>query len=306
MSTLPEQIERFSDYMRAERGASVETRRAYTSDLSQFVAFLEDRGLAEIAVPNITAQHLRGFVADRFDENQPSSIARKISALRSFFRFLHKKGVIATNPATSLSSPKVRVPLKNYLNVDEVFALLDGTRPEGVLGQRDMAMWELGYGCGLRVSEIAGLNLKHIDLAEAWLRTIGKGDKERVVPVGKKAIAALERYLAVRGELVTPDTPADALFLNFRGGRLTTRSIRRLFKEHLIRAGLDTSITPHGLRHSFATHLLDSGADLRGIQELLGHSSLSTTQRYTHVSIDRMADAYDAAHPRANKPSGSD
>lgn len=299
MAPFDAHIDRFTDYLRAERGSSEETVRAYTSDLGQLQTFLEERGDAAIAITEIGDMHLRGFVAARFDENQPSSIARKISAMRSFFRFLHKKGVIDRNPAASLSTPKVRIPLKNYLNVDEVFALLDGARPEGPLGMRDMAMWELGYGCGLRISEIAGLDLGHIDLREGSLRTIGKGDKERMVPVGSKAIAAIERYLAVRGQLATPDTPPGALFLNFRGGRLTTRSIRRLFKEHLIRAGLDTSITPHGLRHSFATHLLDSGADLRGIQELLGHSSLSTTQRYTHVSIDRLAAAYDAAHPRA-------
>ncbi len=294
-------IDDFADYLRAERGASPETTRAYASDLAQLTEWLAPLHPAGIDANAVEPDQLRGFVAARFDENQPSSIARKVSAIRSFFRFLHKKGVIVANPSDVLQTPKVRIPLKNYLNVDEVFLLLDGARPDSALGIRDMAMWELGYGCGLRISEIAGLDLGHIDLREAWLRTIGKGDKERVVPVGGKALAAVERYLAVRGELTAADTPAGALFLNFRGGRLTTRSIRRLFKDHLIQAGLDTSITPHGLRHSFATHLLDSGADLRGIQELLGHSSLSTTQRYTHVSIDRLADAYDAAHPRAKK-----
>ena len=301
MTDLPHHIDQFADYLRAERGSSPETVRAYMSDLAQLTEWLEERELGHVGARDVAPEHLRGFVAARFDENQPSSIARKISAIRSFFRFLHKKGHISASPADVLQTPKVRIPLKNYLNVDEVFRLLDGARPEGPLGLRDMAMWELGYGCGLRISEIAGLQIVDVDLQSRWLRTIGKGDKERVVPLGGKAITAVERYLAVRGELVAPETPDGALFLNFRGGRLTTRSMRRLFKEHLIRAGLDTSITPHGLRHSFATHLLDSGADLRGIQELLGHSSLSTTQRYTHVSIDRLADAYDAAHPRAKK-----
>ena len=205
------------------------------------------------------------------------------------------------NVTDLLKTPKVKTPLRNYFSVDEVFQLLDGARPAGPLGVRDMAMWEIGYGCGLRVSEIAGVAFDDFDRDEGWVRTVGKGDKERRVPLGSKAAAALERYLEVRGQLASARTPSGAVFLNHRGGQLTTRSIRRLFKEHLIRAGLDTSITPHGLRHSFATHLLDSGADLRGIQELLGHASLSTTQRYTHVSVERLADAYDLAHPRAKK-----
>ncbi len=300
MTTLSDRIDAFVEYMRAERGASAETLRAYASDLGQFAGWLEERG--EAADPaELGIEHLRGFVAARFDENSPASIARKISALRSFWSFLVKKRIVSANPADLLSVPKVRTPLKNYLSVDELFRMLDGARPDGPLGVRDMAMWEVGYGCGLRISEIAGLDLEDVDLDEGWVRTIGKGNKERQVPLGSKAQQAFGRYLNVRGELATADTPRGAVFLNYRGGRLTTRSIRRLFKKHLIKAGLDTSITPHGLRHSFATHLLDSGADLRGIQELLGHSSLSTTQRYTHVSIERLADAYDAAHPRARR-----
>ena len=295
MSGLSAAIESFAQYMRAERGAGDNTIRAYGSDLAQLDEFFEHGREPS----DVKTHHLRSFIASRFDQDASSSLARKISAIRSFFRYLTRKGLIDVNPASPLSAPKVRTPLKNYLNVDEVFALLDGTQPEGPLGHRNMAIWELGYGCGLRVSELAGLDLGDIDLRERWVRTIGKGDKERVVPVGRQALSALQRYLDVRLQLVTPDTPPGAVFLNFRGGRLTTRSMRRSFKESLIKAGLDASITPHGLRHSFATHLLDSGADLRGIQELLGHSSLSTTQRYTHVSIERLAAVYDAAHPRA-------
>lgn len=300
MSILSDRIDSFVEYLAAERGASPETIRAYASDLSQFAEWLEDRGEGGIDPATIGIEHLRGFVAAKFDDAKAASIARKISCLRTFFNYLVKKRLVKHNPAELLSTPKVRTPLKNYLSVDEVFTLLDGARPEGPLGHRDMAMWEIGYGCGLRISEIAGLDLRDVDLDEGWVRTVGKGDKERQVPLGRKAEQALKRYLSVRGELLTPETPDGAVFLNHRGGRLTTRSIRRLFKQHLIKAGLDASITPHGLRHSFATHLLDSGADLRGIQELLGHSSLSTTQRYTHVSIERLADAYDAAHPRAH------
>ncbi len=164
-----------------------------------------------------------------------------------------------------------------------------------------MAMWEVAYGSGLRVSELVGLNLRDVDLKQDWIRTIGKGDKERIVPMGSKANTAVQLYLSRRHELVQENSPDGAVFLNFRGGRLSDRSVRRLLKDHLIRAGLDTEVTPHGLRHSFATHLLDAGADLRGIQEMLGHASLSTTQRYTHVSVDRLTQVYDAAHPRAHR-----
>ena len=162
-------------------------------------------------------------------------------------------------------------------------------------------MWEIAYGSGVRVSELVGLNLTSLDLAEGWIRVIGKGDKERMVPLGRKAVKALGPYLSRRSELVSQSSDDPALFLNFRGGRLTSRSVQRLLDQHLLRAGLDTSITPHGLRHSFATHLLDAGADLRGIQEMMGHSSLSTTQRYTHVSVDRLMQVYDETHPRAKK-----
>ncbi len=302
MATLDSLIDDYIGSLRAERGASAETERAYASDLAQFSTWLsEERGLDDPAPDRVRIDHLRGFVSSIFDDCAPSTVARKVSAIRAFWKWMHRKRHIDSNVAAILKTPKVSVPLKNYFSVDEVFRLLDGAAPDDALGLRDMAIWELGYGCGLRISELAGLDLADVDLDEGWVRTIGKGDKERVVPIGEKGKVALRRWLTSRHELATPDTPDGAMFLNYRGGRLTTRSMRRLFKQHLIRAGLDTSITPHGLRHSFATHLLDSGADLRGIQELLGHSSLSTTQRYTHVSIDRLADAYDAAHPRAKK-----
>ena len=300
---LPHRVDQFLDYLRAERGASEQTLRAYASDLAQLVDYLEvHHDLGEADPADIELNHLRGFVADRFEQNAASSIARKISTIRSFWTFLVKREYIEDDVASLLSSPKVSRPLKNYLNVDEIFHLLDSNIPEGVLGVRDMAIWEIGYGCGLRASEIVGLDVDDVHLDEGWVRALGKGDKERQVPLGRKANRALQTYLSRRMELVDGDTQG-ALFLNYKGGRLTTRSLRRLLKEHLVRAGLDTSITPHGLRHSYATHLLDSGADLRGIQELLGHANLSTTQRYTHVSVDRLMEVYDQAHPLAQRKS---
>lgn len=301
MKTIIEgHIDEFLSYLEAERGSSAETLRAYSSDLSQLVEFLREEGRTTDTA-EIELVDLRVFIGSRFDENKAASIARKMSAIRSFWTYLTRKEKVPDNPADLLETPRVSQPLRNYLSVDEIFHFLDGNRAEGALGARDMAMWELGYGCGLRVSEMVGLNLDSVDRTEKWVRVIGKGDKERVLPLGRKAADAVEIYLARRHELVSKADDEPGLFLNFRGGRLTTRSVRRLLKEHLLRAGLDRSITPHGLRHSFATHLLDSGADLRGIQELMGHSSLSTTQRYTHVSAERLMEAYDAAHPRAHR-----
>jgi integrase/recombinase XerC len=304
---LSHRIDQFLDYLRAERGASDQTLRAYSGDLAQFGEYLAEEHQLEDAEPaELKLMHLRGFVASRFDENQPASIARKISSLRSFWSFLVKKDHVSDNLAALLTTPKVSKPLRNYLNVDEIFHLLDGHAPDNALGVRDMAIWEVGYGCGLRASELVGLDLEDVNFEAKWVRTIGKGDKERQVPLGRKARRALETYLSRRMELVSGETPEGALFLNYRGGRLTTRSLRRLFKQHLLRAGLDVGITPHGLRHSFATHLLDSGADLRGIQELLGHANLATTQRYTHVSVDRLMEVYDKAHPLAKRDESGD
>lgn len=299
---LSAHIDQFLTYLRVERGASDHTLRAYAVDLGQLVDYLREHH--ELDAPQsaqVTLRHLRGFVALRFEENQPASLARKISTLRSFWKFLVKKGLVEDDLASLLSAPKVHQPLRNFLTVDEIIHLLELNRTSDALGVRDMAIWEVGYGAGLRVSELVGLNIDDVDRDQGWVRVLGKGNKERQVPLGSKAIESLNRYLARRHELVSGYTEPGVLFLTVRGRRLSTRSVRRRLKEHLRRAGLDESITPHGLRHSFATHLLDSGADLRGIQELLGHQNLSTTQRYTHVSIDRLLEVYDAAHPRARR-----
>ena len=299
---LSRRIDQFIDYLRVERGSSDETLRAYRSDLGQLADFLADHhDLQDPDPAELTLRHLRGFVADRFDDNGAASLARKISSLRSFWKFLFKKRHVDADPASLLSTPKVSQPLQNFLGVDEILQLLQRHVGDDVLGVRDLAIWEVGYGAGLRVSELVALDIGDVDVDQGWVQTVGKGNKERRVPLGKQSARAVVRYMARRHELVDGNTPAGALFLSYRGNRLSARSVRRRLKEHLKACDLDTSITPHGLRHSYATHLLDSGADLRGIQELLGHRNLSTTQRYTHVSIDRLMEVYDAAHPRARR-----
>lgn len=304
---LTRRIDQFIDYLIAERGASDQTLRAYRTDLEQLATFVaDDHQLPDPDPAELTLRHLRGFVARRFDTDSTATLARKISSLRSFWSFLFKKGLVDDNPAALLSTPKVNQPLQNFLAVDEILRLLERQIGDDVLGLRDIAIWEVGYGAGLRVSELVALDRGDIDVDAGWVRTVGKGNKERRVPLGQKSLAALGRYLARRHELVDGNTPPGAIFLSYRGNRLSTRSVRRRLKHHLRACDLDTSITPHGLRHSFATHLLDSGADLRGIQELLGHRNLSTTQRYTHVSIDRLIEVYDAAHPRARRSATDD
>ena len=252
-----------------------------------------------------TCALLRRFLASFAGTNSPSTIARKIAALRAFFRHLHRNGEIADNPADRLRLPKVKRALPKPLSVvdaGEVVEVPDRGRADDPLRVRDRAMLELLYGSGLRVSELVGLDLARLDLGGKSARVLGKGNKERIVPFGEPCAQALERYLRIRGELRSPRTGAqdpDALFLSRYGQRLTVRQVQYLVRRYGQLGGARPDLHPHALRHSCATHLLDAGADLRGIQELLGHASLSTTQRYTHVSIDRLLEVYDRAHPLA-------
>jgi len=230
-----------------------------------------------------------------------SSIARKLSALRSFFRFLEREGAVEVNPAAELSAPRFRRHLPSYLPVDDAFRLLERPRADGLLGLRDRAVLEILYSCGLRVSEAESLDLSSVRQGDRLVSVVGKGNKERILPIGRTALQALARYLDAAGPLrkrLGKDGPDAPLFLNRGGGRLTARSIRRLVKRYAGEIGLPGDISPHSVRHSFATHMMDGGADLRAVQELLGHASLSTTQIYAHVSLDRLMEVYDKAHPR--------
>lgn len=291
-------VEQFSGYLADERNLSLHTRAAYLRDLAEFRSFLEQNGGASQSVlKKVDSLILRRYLAELHKRNQRTSIARKLSALRTFFRYLVREGLMSSNPTEGLSTPKLNRYLPKTLSVDEATALMEKGYGNTLLDLRDRAIVELFYASGLRVSELTSLDVGSLDLRQKLVRVVGKGCKERILPIGRKSFEALQTYLEARG------MPADEepLFLNGRGGRLTPRSVQRNLKARLIKAGIIKDISPHALRHSFATHLLDGGADLRSIQELLGHASLSTTQKYTQVSVDQLLSVYDKAHPRSKK-----
>jgi integrase/recombinase XerC len=286
-------VEQFLRSLAVERGASPHTLRSYRADLADCAAFLAAGRLGTLV--GADARTLRAYLAALHERGLArTSIARRLAALRSFFRFLMRRGRASANPAREVSTPKLPRKLPAYLPIDESEALLRVTPPPTAGGVRDRAILELFYATGIRVAELAGLDVEDLDLREGAVRVLGKGRKERIVPVGRKAVEALRAYLAREGE-----RESGPVFLNGRGGRLTVRSVHRIVRARARAAGLHRRVSPHTLRHTFATHLLDAGADLRLIQELLGHARLGTTQKYTHVSTDRLMKVYDSAHPRA-------
>ena len=296
MQTL---IDRFETYLAVERNASPHTRSAYRYDLEDFCRFLASTyNLTSAAgIKEIDRNTLRRYLAQIHQTHNKATINRKLSALRTFFLYLLREGLIAVSPAASLSAPRIDRYLPSVLTVDEADALMNARPGSDELSLRDRAIVELLYSSGLRVSEAVSLNIGHLDLPQSLVRVLGKGGKERIVPVGSKAQTAVHDYLAQRGRPLDEEP----LFLNHRGGRLTARSIERNLKQRLLDSSIIRHATPHALRHTFATHLLDAGADLRSIQELLGHASLSTTQKYTQVSVDHLLKVYDHAHPRNRK-----
>jgi integrase/recombinase XerC len=290
----------FARHLEVERALAAHTVRNYLSDVRQFLDFLAGRR-PPVPLAALTYPDLRAFLAARHGINRKASVARKLAALRTFCRFLVRQGVLPHNIAALAPTPKLEQHLPKFLTIDEVFHLLEETGGQTVLDLRDRAILELFYSGGLRVAELVGLNLDDLDLAARLAKVRGKGGKERLVMIGTPAYHALNLYLHVRRELLTPDSPAsgrDAVFLNYRGGRLTTRSVARLVEKWALKAGLGQPLSPHGLRHTFATHLLEGQADLRAVQEMLGHAQLSTTQKYLHVNLDYLMDVYDKAHPR--------
>lgn len=301
METL---IEQFLEHLRYERNVSEHTLRNYSSDLEQFVHFLNPDGKQSPAVSQIDHLTIREWMASLHSEQKrKSSIARKLAALRTFFQFLVREGLLELNPAKLVSTPKLEKKLPKHLSVEEAIRFIESPDPETDLGKRDRAMLELMYATGVRVAELTTLNIADIDFRNKLIRVTGKRRKQRIVPFGDPAGEAIRSYLAVRDKFLfnAPVSRRDdeALFLNYQGTRITTRSVGRMVDKYIrICAGMH-NISPHALRHSFATHLLDSGADLRDIQELLGHACLSSTQVYTHVSMEKLIEIYDKAHPKA-------
>ncbi len=286
-------VEKFKNYLTAERDASPHTLRNYKKDLELLRGALRERPWEQV---DLLA--LRQFVAEQRSAGLSKvTIARRVATIRSFFRFLNREGYVPANPALGLIRPKQDRHLPSFLSVEETSRLMEAPQGDTFAALRDRAILETLYSTGLRVSELVGLKVRNVDLIGGTLRTIGKGRKERMVPMGSYSIQAIRAYLkTLTAEQSEPDRP---LFRNQRHGHLTDRSVRRILNRYLLQVSVARRISPHSLRHSFATHLLDRGADLRSVQELLGHSSLTTTQVYTHVTTERLKKVYESAHPRA-------
>ncbi len=290
----------FLSWLTVEKGYSGHTVDNYQRDIREFMAFSGDKKLA-----GLDAKDIRAWVFYLNGRNKANSVARKISALRSFFRYLLRQEVLTVDPTASVSMPKLGKHIPVFLSVDEVFSLLEEPGAQDQFQRRDTALLELLYSTGMRVAEIVNLNVDQVDFGAGMVKVSGKGKKERLIPVGSQALEALTLYLDRRALLLAKrraqgkKVDGEAIFLNNRGGRLTTRSVERMVQGYAIRAGITAPVTPHALRHSFATHLLEMGADLRVVQELLGHASLSTTQKYTHLTVDHLMAVYDKAHPKA-------
>jgi integrase/recombinase XerC len=303
---VKDHLREFLDYLRLNRNASDHTVEAYEGDLSQFLGFTSarlEKPRAELEPSDMDLASIRAFMAELYKQGQSrASVARKLSALRTFVRFLKREGWIESDPAALAVSPKREVKIPAHLSVDEMTRLLDTPDTSDPLGRRDRAILELFYASGLRLSELVGLDLEDVNLSGRIVRVMGKGSKERLVPFNDATRTALKDWLQDRAQL-SAGKKVDAVFVNFRGTRLTGRSVQRLVSKYVAACSTRFGISPHALRHSFATHLLQRGADLRAIQELLGHVQLSTTQRYTHVNAAQLLEVYRKAHPRAKRES---
>lgn len=336
---LPQRVQEFLNYLQYERHFSTYTSKCYGADLRQFGLFLAGvqdipasillsqpaAGTAAVSLSrqlqseqdahpsearpehieqlllNADAEDVRRYLQHMREHSySKATVARKLATLRSFFKFLNKRGLTGNNPMLSIRTPKLDKRLPKFMTEEQVTRLLQTPNDLDILGSRDKAMLEVIYSSGLRVSELVGLNVEDLDFVGGVIKVRGKGKKERVSPVGQTAVNALSKYMVMRKAVMTTDSPNAPLFVNKHGQRLSTRSVRRKLDKYLIEAHLDPDISPHTLRHSFATHMLNHGADLRVVQELLGHQSLSTTQIYTHLTTKRIQDVYEHAHPRAN------
>ncbi len=301
MKTYTTALEGFKNSLESEKNYSPHTIRGYMRDVQSFLNYATTSETKPDDVKSIRAWLYQMAKAGL----KPVTLSRKLSSLRTFFDYLQREGMVDQNPARLVRLPKHRPNLPDYLNVDDVFCIIEANEKEGVLGLRNRAICELLYSSGLRVSELVGLDLEDVSKELAVLKVRGKGRKERIVPIGQKAMDALKEYIERRCELVKRGTGEEGtsqpLFLNRSGKRLSPRAVQRLIKNLRLKAGVSSHCTPHTLRHAMASHLLEAGADLRAIQEMLGHASLQTTQRYTHLEISSLASIYDRCHPRAGR-----
>jgi integrase/recombinase XerD len=297
-------VDAFLDYLTVERGLAENTRVAYCTDLAQFIEFIQRRGIGQMN--RVQHQHITAFMMDRRKHDVSArSLARQLSALRMFCRFLVREKLLADDPTQSVDSPRLWRTLPHALTYDEVDMLLAAPATRTKLGLRDKAILEFMYATGLRVSEVAKITLNDVNFDAGFLRIIGKGSKERIVPVGKQAAACIQRYLKDARPSLARRGQRGEIFLSTRGGPLNRKTIWHLIKKYARTAGITKCITPHTLRHSFATHLLDNGADLRVIQEMLGHVDISTTQVYTHVDQKRLKETHFRFHPRSGRRAAS-
>jgi integrase/recombinase XerC len=302
----PFHLTAFADWLQVERGYSPHTVDGYSRDVTEFFACVDD----DIDSSQITGEHVRAFLATLYTGNSSASVARKMSALRTFFRYLARQGLMIHVRLAGVAGPKLARHIPVFLTVDEVFSLLEEPDSRDSFFLRDRAVMELMYSTGMRVSEVVSRNLEDMDFTAGMVRVRGKGGKERIIPFGIAAADALQQWFGPRDQLIVDrlkrghEAEREALFLNSRGTRLTARSVERLVAAYGVRAGIGVRVTPHALRHSFATHLLEMGLDLRTVQELLGHVSLSTTQKYTHLNMDHLTRVYDKAHPQAGQEKG--
>jgi integrase/recombinase XerC len=291
-NTLRSVSREFYKYLDAEKGASFNTKRAYKGDIEDFIDFVEKSSF------DVVDHHaIRAYIVNIYKDLKKSSLSRKVSSIKVFFKFMKKKGYIEENTALVIKNPKMEKHLPKFYTIDEMFHFLDFLPTEGWLNLRNRAIFELMYSAGMRAQEALGIDIGDVHVEGMWVKVLGKGGKERILPFGEKAKEAIEAYLAVRREKgkLSAKSP---LFVNAQGSRLSYRGLLKIMKKHQLKAQLFKDLALHGIRHSFATHMLDNGADLRSIQELLGHSKLSTTQKYTHVSMDKLMETYDKSHPR--------
>jgi len=304
MTTIEKALTLFLRWLEVEKGYSAHTLAGYGHDLHEFMAGLGK----DIDVKAIESVHIRRFVVALYGHNGAATVGRKLSALRTFFKFLLREELLDSDPIVGIAGPKVGKYMPVFLTIDEVFRLLEMPDRRDRFMLRDLAIMELLYSTGMRVAELVSRDISNLDFKTEMLRVTGKGNKERLVPVGWPALEAVRAWLPMREQLTLDrarrgrKTEREALFLNGQGGRLTSRSVERMVKNYGERAAIPQTVTPHALRHSYATHLLEMGADMRSVQELLGHASLSTTQRYTHLTLDHLTEVYDKAHPMAKKP----